>query len=111
MNHAQRMWSAGSLLVIGLLLVIFAVQWDARPPRDEGLRILTIYDTNTTKPFPAGLPAPPPGYVLASGEWLRHGFFVRREWDRSALFWGGLLPLILFAVAGFIALGRRENRA
>jgi hypothetical protein len=109
MNHAQRMWSAGSLVVIGLLLVIFAVQWDARPPRDEGIRILTIYETNITKPFPAGLTPPPPGFILDSGEWLRHGFFVRREWGRTALIWGGLIPLCLFAAAGFIALGGRKG--
>jgi hypothetical protein len=102
------MWFVGSLVVVGFVLMIFAMQWDARPPRDEGRRILTIYETNTTKPFPPSLPPPPPGFILNDGEWLRHGLFVRREWGPGALVWGGLLPLCLFAAAGFIALGGRR---
>ena len=51
MSRAQRMWSVGSLVLIGLVLATFAMEWAARPPRDEGLRVLTIYQTDTDKPL------------------------------------------------------------
>jgi hypothetical protein len=108
MTRAQQWWCVASLVLTGLVLIRFALEWDARPPRDQGVRLVTIYESNSDQPFPSDLPPPPPGFVLVSGERLLHGFFVRREWGPTALLWGGLLPLCLFAVAGFIALAKRN---
>jgi hypothetical protein len=108
MNHAQSKWVTGSLVAIGFALAFSAMEWDARPPRDAGLTILTIYETAADASLPSNIPPPPSGFVI-QGERLRHGFYVRREWGPAALAWGGILPLCLFAVAGFVALrGRGE---
>jgi hypothetical protein len=38
----------------------------------------------------------------------RSGIYIRRRWGTSAVIWGGLLPLCLFAAAGFVAFGGRK---
>jgi hypothetical protein len=111
-----------------------ALQWDARPTRDKGIEIIVFRQSEQA--WPGGevppcrsgaascdpwerawtserggpaVPPPPPGFVLI-GERLHHGIYVRREWGREALLWGALLPLLLFAAAGFVALGRAERQ-
>ena len=103
------MWVASSIVVIGLILAILAMEWGARPPRDQGISILTLYETNKAGQLPPNVPPPPPGFVVI-GEQLRHGFFVRREWGPGALLWGLFFPLCLAVAAGFIALGGKKTR-
>lgn len=108
MNARQRTWLAACLFVIGAALAAVALQWDTRPPCLQGIRVLTFYTTEN--PWP-GTVVDPPECVGRDRERDLNGIFVRREWSGDALLWGGLLPLVLFAAAGFVALGRGEKRA
>jgi hypothetical protein len=112
MNTRQRAWLATCLFVIGAAVAAVALQWDARPPRESGIPVALFYNSNSGSPvaLPPGMPPPPPGFVII-GETLRHGIYVRRGWGADALLWGGFVPLVFFAAAGFVALGRAEKRA
>ena len=99
MNARQRTWLAASLLAIGAALAAVALQWDARPPRDSGIPVIVFFEAEQAWP---GGQVPP----------CRDGAVSCEPWERA---WGGgrggLLPLVLFAAAGFVALGRGEKRA
>ena len=134
MNRLQRTWLAMSFLVIGATLAMVALQWDARLPHDSGIRVVVLFEEEQTwsgqwPPCRSGAyacapwerawgsvsePKSRPGdpwAVVNTSATFQHGIFVRRHWGAHALVWGGLLPLVLFGAAGFVALGRyREPR-
>jgi hypothetical protein len=73
--------TVASATAIGAVLASIALEWSARPPRDA---IVAFMKPATT----LDRPPPPPGFVVI-GEKVRHGIYVRRDWRRSALLWGG----------------------
>lgn len=157
MNRRQRTWVAASLAAIGVAIAAVALEWDARPVEDQGIKVIgfsieertvarqggvevalppcrggtvdcspwerawqeAASQTSTQVPSPSNdhdlfalLVRPPP--TPTPNMWIGreaklHGLFVRSQWGAVALLWGGLLPLVLFAVAGFVALGSREK--
>lgn len=42
MNRAQRLWTAGALVLIGLLIAPTAIEWDIRPSINQGTSIFTF---------------------------------------------------------------------
>lgn len=111
MNARQRTWLAACLFVIGAALAAVALQWDARLGCDRGVQAVAFFSTKDPWAEFGRRVEPPECQFGPGGEWLEHGIYVRRGWSADALLWGGLLPLVLFAAAGFVALGRGEKRA
>jgi hypothetical protein len=101
MTKSQRWWLAISLCIIGAALILIAFEWGTywteRADRQPYL-VFSFYKTVTEPPPGSRIP---PHVELTS-------IYIRQEWGRSALFWGGVIPLCLFAAAGFVALGREK---
>jgi hypothetical protein len=89
-----------SLCVIGSVLILIAFEWGTywteRTDRQPYL-VFSFYKTVTEPPPESRIP---PHVELT-------GVYIRQGWGHSALIWGGVIPLCLFAAAGFIALGTR----
>jgi hypothetical protein len=101
MNDIQRVWLVGSLVVIGLVLAVTAFEW-----RSDGGIGFTFY---TVPPPPIEHPRTASGrFDIPFGPTQKeYGIYVRRRWGPAAVAWGGFVPICLFAVAGFVALGRK----
>jgi hypothetical protein len=93
-NAAQRKWLAGSLIAIGLSLIVSAFKWDSSSYVTPIISVRVSYD-------------------FQNQTFESHGIFVRDRFRFSALgqtaiFWGGVLPLCLFTTSGFVLLGQQK---
>jgi len=121
MNLAQRRVFAFCLGLVGCVIAFVAFEWDSRPPRDLGVRLVGFYESGNAPPCRDGsancapwdrswdgIPPPPPGFVIL-GERQTHGIFVRRIWGAEALLWGTVLPLLFIGAAAVVSLGGRRE--
>jgi hypothetical protein len=117
---AQRYWLAGALILAGLFLAHEAFEWSSSRPSEDDERALVIFASS--KGQESAWSKEEMGTFLRNREvqdlsdkelkrvyasyFRRSGIYIRAPWGRYAVFWGGLLPLCLFAAAGFIAFKR-----
>ena len=114
MTSAQRYWFVGFLFVFAVVLTVYHFEWtgledtvthdgkfDSFPSEERS--VLPVYETYRK----IGLLDDPNAEIRNV-----HGIYVRRS--RSVIqgvIFGGLLPLVLIGLAGFIAFGKRKASA
>jgi hypothetical protein len=116
MNRGQRLWFAISLVVVALLLATFFLEFAIYTTAYEFSDRLLIPLHQSTIPIDCPLDSASPMYsklcsngksdeVIVQGLYVRHG-----RSPEAGLIFGGLLPIALIFVAGFISLsGRRRG--
>ncbi|MPR06280.1 hypothetical protein [Microvirga tunisiensis] len=118
MTRPQRWWLFGVLLAIAACLVVYHLEWTFYDQNDNTEERLALPVYMTTRPHVLAVDEPTLG--LKAGEQIRifvqHGLYVRRTRSiTQGLLLGGLTPLILVGLAGFLVIsgsgsGTREPR-
>jgi hypothetical protein len=106
MNKLQRMWSAGFCLALAVGLFFIAFQWTTRSSENYGAPLLIISEW-TAKPWEFDWSKRSRLNVgdVVQEEKMRTGLFIREQWNGSAFLWGGLLPVLLILVGGYLFAG------
>jgi len=93
MNNAQRLVVITALVLIGAVLAWLLLDWE--DGWQSGLPVLVFYDAQL------------PNYQNLTGH---YGIYARYGVPPIlAILFGAVLPLSLFAVAAFLAFGRRKT--
>ncbi len=115
MTSAQRYWLVCFLFVFAAVLTVYHFEWTELEgtvtlsregrfdyPSEERL-VLPVYETYRK----IGLSDQPNAEIASV-----HGVYVRRSRSvTQGVIFGGLLPLVLIGLAGFIAFGKRKASA
>jgi hypothetical protein len=106
MNKLQRMWSAGFCLAFAAGLFFIAFEWTTRSGENYGTPLLIISEW-IAKPweFDWSKRSKPKVGDLVQDEKMQTGLFIREQWNDSAFLWGGLLPVLLIFVGGYLLAG------
>jgi hypothetical protein len=102
MNEKQRMWLVIALIFFGALLVLYGVEWTFGTTGRRGIALVSASKQWSQYTHGSVFPG-----CSAEPDYCSKGLFFRSDW---ALIWGGLLPLLLFALAVYLALGRRSTK-
>ena len=92
--------------MLALGLANHFLTWDSRPisAPNHAPPVVSLARTPAIPSRPDD-PFAPLGDVVARD----HGIFVREGHSSSAAVWGGVVPLLLIAGAGYLALGSRSR--
>jgi hypothetical protein len=111
MNKIQRIWSGGFCIAMAGALFLTAFQWTTRSGDNYGTPLLIVSE-RMAKPWEldwSKRPLPEVGDVVGD-EKMRTGLFIREQWNGSAFLWGGVVPVLLIFIGGYLLASLAHDR-